>query len=167
MSDHPANNRLAVAFSLLAPDNIDVIRPLWEQLNQHHAALSSPFAADIASRAFETRALELQAKAISGKLRIEIAHTAPGTPPVAYCITSLSAERAGEIDSLFVNPDRRRNGIASTLMQRALEWLRDSGAVSQRVTVLHANDEALAFYRRFGFHVRNIELEQLPSNPNS
>jgi ribosomal protein S18 acetylase RimI-like enzyme len=65
------------------------------------------------------------------------------------------------IGDLFVAPEFRRLGIAKTLMERALEWLRDSGAVSQRVTVLHANDEALAFYRRFGFEVRSVELEQL------
>ncbi|MEQ1854526.1 MAG: GNAT family N-acetyltransferase, partial [Chthoniobacteraceae bacterium] len=81
---------------------------------------------------------------------------------MAYCLTSLSPDGVGEVDSLFVAPLYRRSGVGSKLLQRALDWLGDSGAVSQRVVVLHANTEAESFYRRFGFHPRNIELEHLP-----
>jgi ribosomal protein S18 acetylase RimI-like enzyme len=152
----------SVSYSLLTPDEFDVIRPLWEQLNQHHASLPTPFAAEIALRKFEPRRRELCEKAHSDGLRIEVARMAEGSPPVAYGIATLSADGAGEIDSLFVLPECRRMGIASMLMQRALDWLRESGAKCQRVVVLHGNEEALAFYRRFGFSPRNIELQQLP-----
>ena len=149
-----------ISYRVLTSDEFDVIRPLWERLNQYHAALPSPFAPEIASRTFETRLKALRHKAGSGSLRIEIASPAMDQPPIGYCITSLSPDGVGEVDSLYVDQANRRLGIASTLMRSALEWLRGSGAISERVVVLCENDEAVAFYRRFGFHPRNIELER-------
>lgn len=157
MSEEPPT---VISYHLLAPAELEVIRPLWEQLNQLHAAFPTPFAAEIAARTFDPRLLAFREKATAGRLRVEIARPAPGAAPVAYCVTSLSAEGAGEVDSLFVAPGHRRRGVASALLRSALDWLRAAGAKSQRVVVLQANDEAIAFYRRFGFAPRNLELER-------
>jgi len=150
---------MAIIFRLLTADQLDLIRPLWEELNRHHATLPTPFAPEIAARSFESRLQAFRDKAVSGRLRVEVAGAAAGEPPVAYCVASLSPDGVGEVDSLFVAPLHRRTGVGSELLQRALDWLRAAGAVTQRVIVLYANAEAESFYRRFGFHPRNIELE--------
>ena len=150
-----------LSFSLLTPDQLDVIRPLWEQLNQHHATLPTPFAPEIAARSSASRLQAFRDIAASGRLRVEVAGTGADEPPVAFCVTSLSPDGAGEVDSLYVAPLHRRTGVGSELLRRALDWLHASGAVTQRVTVLHANAEAASFYQRFGFHPRNVEFELL------
>lgn len=165
MENHTISEKPELYFGLLSPDAIEVIRPLWEQLTRHHATLPGPFGQQIASRTFDTRVRQLREKAASGGLRIEVARQGPDSPPVAYCITSLSADGTGELDSLFVAPALRRAGLATELVRRALEWLDESGAVSRRVTVLQSNEDTLAFYRRIGFHPRNVELEQPPGPP--
>jgi diamine N-acetyltransferase len=155
----------SIAFRQLTPHEFHLIRPLWEQLNQQHAAYSTPFAAEITSRSFVERLRTLREKANGERLRIEIASTVPDGPPVAYCITTLSSTGGGEVDSLFVSAEHRRHGIATALMQSALNWLQASGASSQHVVVFHANTEAIAFYQRFGFHPRNVMLERInPAN---
>lgn len=156
--------RPAISFRLLAPAEFEAIRPLWEQLNQHHASYPTPFAAEIAARSFAARLGALRDKSADERLRVEIAANSPDSPPIAYGVTSLSSSGVGEVDSLFVAPEYRRLGIASTLLQNALDWLRAHGAVSPRVVVFQANDEAVAFYRRFGFHPRNLELERPASS---
>lgn len=152
--------RPSISLRLLAPDEFETIRPLWEQLNQQHANYPTPFAAEIAARSFEGRLRTLRDKAADERLRIEIASATPDGPPVAYAVATLSASGVGEVDSHFVAPEYRRRGIASALLRNALDWLRAGGAVSPRVVVFQANDEAVAFYRRFGFHPRNLELER-------
>ena len=59
-------------------------------------------------------------------------------------------ETAGtvELEDLFVDPDYRRRGIASALVSRIAEVLREQGAECLEVT---ANPHALAFYRAAGF----------------
>jgi putative intracellular protease/amidase/GNAT superfamily N-acetyltransferase len=157
----------SIFFSQITPEQLDLIRPLWEQLNQHHAALPSPFASGIAACSFDSRLEVLRDKAASGRLRVEIACTSADESPMAYCVASISQDGAGELDSLFVSPSHRRTGVGSALVQRALDWLREAGAVSLRVVVLHDNAEAESFYHRFGFQPRNIELELLPMPRNA
>ena len=50
--------------------------------------------------------------------------------------------------------------LGSELVRHALAWMESAGASSKTVTVACANEEALAFYRRLGFHPRSILLQQ-------
>jgi diamine N-acetyltransferase len=148
-----------ISYRVLEPERYETIRPLWEELKRFHAELPTPFAEQIAQSAFEPRMQGLLLKQESGQLRIEAAYANGREAPVAYCVTSVSSAGVGVLDSLFVSADYRRRGIASTLVERALNWLDEAGASSRRVIVLCENDEAFAFYRRFGFRPRNVELQ--------
>ena len=159
----------AVSYRLLEPEQLDVIRPLWEALRDFHTTVPNWFASSVVGRPFEPRRIEFCRMATEGRLRIEIASTplddtatddsgADGSA-VAYCVTRLSADGAGEVESLYVAPEFRRRGIAGRLVRSALDWLTECEAKTRRVVVFHGNDEAIAFYTAIGFHPRNLELE--------
>jgi ribosomal protein S18 acetylase RimI-like enzyme len=95
-------------------------------------------------------------------LKVEVAYADGRDNPVAYCVTSLTADGTGEIDSLFVEQDYRGEGIGTALTQRALGWLDGRKVVSKIVCVAFGNDSALEFYKRFGFVADNISLRQSP-----
>jgi len=59
-------------------------------------------------------------------------------------------ERA-EITDLGVREDARRRGIASALVEAALEWVRQSGVARVEVQVASANTLGQAFWRARGF----------------
>jgi len=79
---------------------------------------------------------------------------------VGYCVSSLSAEKTGEIESIFIEEKYRSQGIGSSLVTRALEWLDTKGSVRNRVSVGDGNEEAWGFYAKFGFYPRMTVLEQ-------
>jgi len=150
----------AFAYRTVGADEIDAVRPLWEKLRAYHAALldeKPPFL-------FEPRKQGLLNKAVSGGLRIELVSVNSSGVDVAYCISTVSADRYGEIDSIFVDERHRGRGIGSELLRRALVWLDDAGATTKVVTVANGNEGALALYRSFGFHPRKILLQQSHSN---
>jgi GNAT superfamily N-acetyltransferase len=64
---------------------------------------------------------------------------------IAYCISTVSADGCGEVDSMFVEEDFRKCGVGSELVRRPLAWLDSVGASSKVVTVAHGNERALAF----------------------
>jgi diamine N-acetyltransferase len=141
-------------------DQLDNLRPLWERLNSHHAQLSRHFFAPRMKRTFEQRRQQFLNHAKEGKLRIELVYHADQQIPIAYCITNVSSEGIGEIDSLFVEEKFRDHGIGTELMRHALEWLNRESTTANTIVVLHENDRVLAFYERFGFHPDTIHLRQ-------
>jgi uncharacterized damage-inducible protein DinB/ribosomal protein S18 acetylase RimI-like enzyme len=153
---HPVSQ---FSFREIGVDELDEIRPQWEKLNAHHAAMTQHFGGAIRQRTFAARKAELIAKA--GKLRVEIAYSRPLSESVAYCISTVSADGIGEIDSLFVEEHLRGKGIGSSLMRRALAWLDSMKAATKVVSVLAENEEALAFYERLGFYPRTLVLQSI------
>jgi len=145
-----------LVYRTVGADGIDAVRPLWEKLRAYHAPLFNerpPFV-------FEPRKLGILGKAAAGKLLIELVRTASPATDIAYCISTVSADGCGEVDSIFVEEQFRGGGVGSELLRRALAWLDRAGASSKVVTVAHGNEGALALYRRFGFHPRTVLLQQ-------
>jgi ribosomal protein S18 acetylase RimI-like enzyme len=147
-------------YRIVDESGFDAVGPLWEKLRAYHAQLPWRFAAEMHGSPFEPRKQELLAKAVSGKLRIELVSTGSEMADVAYCVSTVSADGRGEVDSLFVEEGFRGCGIGSELVRCALAWLESAGATSKLVTVAHGNAEALALYERFGFYPRSVVLQQ-------
>src|SRR5688572_8057574 len=116
---------------------------------------------------FGPRKQEILAKAAAGKIRIELVSIASEASDIAYCVSTISAGGLGEVDSMFVEERFRGRRIGSQLVLHALAWMESMGASSKVVTVAHANEEALAFYKRFGFHPCTILLQQSHENAAS
>jgi ribosomal-protein-alanine N-acetyltransferase len=69
---------------------------------------------------------------------------------VAFVITRVAADEV-EILNLAVMPDRRRLGVASQLIERALERAIAAGAARAYLEVRASNSAAIALYEKNGF----------------
>lgn len=142
-------------------EGIGDVRLLWEKLNAHHADLSPRFGKALRIRTFDARRQELLAKSSPDRIRVDLVSDGSGNPTVAYCVTTVSDDGVGEIDSIFVEERLRGQGVGSELIRRAFAWLESKKVKAKIVSVMSGNDEALAFYQRFGFHPRTILLQEI------
>lgn len=142
---------------------LDKIRPLWEQLNQHHATVSTHFSGDFHAKNFAGRKKTLLEKYADGKLRIDIAHSQEH--PVGYLISAIRMDGVGEIESIYIEENYRRQAIGDRLMRQAMEWLDTMDIQTKLIDVAVGNERALKFYARFGFYPRVVTLKQkIPGN---
>jgi ribosomal protein S18 acetylase RimI-like enzyme len=148
-----------LSYRVIGEEGLDAVRPLWEKLRAHHVPLLSKFPGEAPPFNFGSRKQEILGKAAAGKIRIELVSIAPDAVDIAYCVSTITGDGRGEIDSMFVEDHFRGRGIGSQLVRHALEWMDGIGASSKVVSVAHANEAALAFYKRFGFHPRTILLQ--------
>lgn len=140
---------------------LDVIRFLWEELRDHHAALDWAFAHEMNGMEFAERKRGWLQLETDGLLRIETASACEDQRLVGYCVSKIDNTAVGEIDSMYVTPAFRRRGIAGQFIRRSLAWFTESGIWRQRVVVAAENPEATALYEKFGFLPRTITM-QLP-----
>ena len=139
---------------------IELIRPLWVQLNDHHHAMARVFRNHYEQWTFEDRKAYFEKVAAAGSLKLDLAFDSQRDRCVGYCVCSLSKEKTGEIESIFVDDAYRSQGIGTALVTRALAWLDMNGSVKNRVPVADGNEVAWDFYKKFGFYPRMMVLEQ-------
>ena len=65
---------------------------------------------------------------------------------------------AGFVHDLVVVEEARRSGIATKLMQAAIQWLRDHGAPRIILGTAASNEKAQALFRRLGFRETMREM---------
>ncbi len=140
--------------------DIDIIRPLWVQLNEYMLAKATTFQSHFNQMTFDERKAYFVKVSAAGLLRIDLAFDPLTKDYAGYCVSSLSAEKTGEIESIFIEESYRSGGIGSTFLTRALAWLGENGSVRNRVSVSDGNEGVWDFYRKFGFHPRLTVLEQ-------
>jgi len=74
-----------------------------------------------------------------------------------YIVTCTGGHRA-ELVSIAVNPDERKKGAASVLLESTLRRLRRRGVPRLVLMVRLTNTPARAFYEKYGFHrVRKVK----------
>ena len=139
---------------------IDLIRPLWEQLNEHHHAGARAFREVYSTWTFDDRKEYFRKVAAAGPFRVDLAQDPAADRFVGYCVSSVSPEGYGEIESVFVEPAYRSRGVGTMLMNHALAWLETQNPSRIRVAVADGNEDAFPFYRKFKFFPRMTVLEQ-------
>jgi len=154
-----------IEYSSTDISEIELVRPLWIKLNDHHHAHARAFRSQYEQWTFDDRKAQFEKIAAAGSLRVDLALDPETGRYIGYCVSSLSQEKAGEIESIFVEKDYRSRGIGSALVTRALAWLDENGSIRNRVPVADGNEEALEFYRRFGFYPRMTVLELKKDSP--
>jgi diamine N-acetyltransferase len=142
--------------------SLETIRPLWTLLNAYHHQRSSSFQKHYEAMSFDDRKAHFSDLARTGSLRVDIARDPVTRRNIGYCVSSLSCEKTGEIESIFIEEQFRGHEIGSTLVSRALGWMNVGGAVKVRVSVAQGNEPAFDFYKKFGFIPRMTVLEIPP-----
>ncbi len=133
------------------------IRPLWEKLRLHHQNNSFYFKDFYASFTYEVRMKKIFETA-DDNIYVEIAEN--GTSgAVGYCISSIGADGAGEVDSIYVEEDFRRHGIGARFIRDAIDWMKGRGCAKITAAVANGNEQTFPFYERFGFRQRMTVLQ--------
>jgi diamine N-acetyltransferase len=90
-------------------------------------------------------------KTQSGELHVQLVYVDSEDEPIGFCITSLTQERVGEVEALFVVERYQGNKIGGQLFQNALAWMEKKGAIEQRLVVAVGNEKVFDFYAKYGF----------------
>lgn len=140
-------------------EELDLIGPLWERLNQIHYESATNFKKRYEAMSWKDRKQALMDK--SKELHLEYAKDGASGQIVGYCISSVENDsHSGEVDSLFVEKLFRKTGLGEELFSRSIKWLDEQGVEVQRLSVSVGNEVVLDFYKRFGFHPLHIILQR-------
>lgn len=139
---------------------LDVVKPLWEKLNRHHEENSKYFADRFRSLEFEERKRKFMDDT-NTQVRVDLVKDLQNQVFVGYCISTVTTDMVGEIDSLYIEKAYRKYGIGDKLMCKALAWLESEKAVKKVIGIAEGNEQILAFYKQYGFRERKIVMEQM------
>lgn len=79
---------------------------------------------------------------------------------IGYCLCSIE-DNIGDIESIFIENQYRKLKLGDKLMRSALNWFELNAVTDIEINVVYANDEALPFYERYGFHIGNYILKRI------
>jgi len=128
----------------------------WEALHVEHQALDRLMGRIPVEKSWNQRRDDLIAKA-----DIVLFETIGHSHVIGYCLTTISSECIGEIDSLYLSPEYRGRGYGRVLFQRSLSWLAQYGITTPQLWVHPANFAAIRFYWSFGFYTQPF-MERVP-----
>jgi diamine N-acetyltransferase len=139
---------------------LEYVQPLWEKLNRHHQANSKYFSDKFKNLTFDLRKRKLM-NDINTELRVDLVKDSENHTFVGYCISTVTIDSVGEMDSLYIEPEYRKFGIGNKLMSRFLEWLDSKNVKTKIIVVAEGNEEVFDFYKKYGFYERRTVLEQI------
>ncbi|MGD9734020.1 MAG: GNAT family N-acetyltransferase [Solirubrobacterales bacterium] len=140
------------------PERLDEVGPLLQAMHEHDAEAAEgeilPLRA--AADSWQRRRAEFERWLRAGDAWLLIAEHE--SSPVGFAFFRLregdrsfeTDERIGELEALSVEPELRRWGIGSLLMEEVERRLAEIGVGVIGLAVVAGNDDALRFYRRWG-----------------
>jgi diamine N-acetyltransferase len=140
---------------------LNELRSLWEELNQYHCERSEHFKEHYMHMTWHKRKYTLLKRATGGALFVEIALDELDGRKVGYVIASVTSDKTGEIESIYIQETYRGMGIGDRLMRDALAWMEQKGAKEKQVEVSVGNEAKWGFYGRYGFMPRKTLLKQV------
>jgi diamine N-acetyltransferase len=146
---------IMIQYIEISPTEIDVIKPLWEGLRDLQSLKSIDFADELRTNTWEKRKMALINSNKSLKILL-----AKDLEYIGYCISSITNETKGEIDSIYIENSYRESGIGSEFMKSSLRWFEDQGITDINISVAVGNEEVLDFYKKFGFKPRTLNLKR-------
>jgi len=141
-------------------EELDLIQPLWEKLNQIHVDLSHDFKNRYIEMNWDNRKSKLIEK--SKELMIETVLNDQNCI-IGYCISSIDKtnHKAGEIESVYIEESHRNSGLGKQLINHAIDWLIKKGTTEQRLIVGVGNEKVLGFYKQFNFFPLHLVLQRI------
>lgn len=148
-------------------DRLDDVESLWHAMHEHHSEVVGEVRAVASLRgpedSWQRRRAEFEEWMLAGEAWLLIAEREGS--PVGFAFFRIADsdwsfetdERVGELEALSVEPELRRWGIGSLLMEQVEMQLVAAGVGFIGLTVIAGNEDALRFYERWGMapsHVR-------------
>lgn len=146
---------MEITIITLDVEDIHRIAPLWEKLNAQHLAASAHFKEHFAGQTFEARCSKFRAMPESA-VHIGAARNENGRF-VGYCICS-ALDETGELDSIYIEPEYRGQGLGGRLASNGVDWLKSKGCRHIDVMVAEGNESVFPFYEKLGFCIRGTVL---------
>ncbi len=130
------------------------LKQLWEKLNQVHLQDSIYFKEHYKEFTFEKRFADFE-KIDDKNIKIKIIKDSEII--VGYCIAT-KKETAGEIDSIYIDEEYRKEGYGKKLIDESIHWLKKK---CQKIMVAVANgqENVFDFYKQCGFYPRLTYLQ--------
>ena len=124
---------------------------LWELFitNQAENAGEMSFGVEEYIRGLRDGGLVKKAK--DGKLYVQLVYVDEKQEPIGFCITSLTKDKAGEIEAIYVCDRYQGNKLGGRLLQKAMVWMEQEQAIEQRLVVATGNEKVIGFYTKYGF----------------
>ncbi len=144
--------------------DLDSIASLWNKLREHQRNLSPHFPDHYEKRNWKSRKAELLQKSESGGFHAVVAIDRSMKKIIGYCVSTISSDEQGCLESIYIDPEYRQSGIGDKLMRQALEWMDKKQAKTKTLTVGVGNERVLGFYSRYGFYPKLITVEQVKSS---
>ena len=138
---------------------LELIKPLWEQLNSVHIDKSIYFKNKYEQFAFGKRMEAVYEKPQKGIVKIDMLLDKDNENYIGYCLSSIE-DNLGAIESIYIESSYRKFRLGDKLMKNALKWFEENKALNIAINVVYANDEVLPFYERYGFHIGNYILKR-------
>ena len=102
--------------------DLDIVAPLWRKLILHHKERTREMFKEYFEKiTFDERRLQLINKSSKGVLHIDLAKDSNTGKLIGYCISTVDENKHGEFESIYIEPEYRRNGIGDYFMKKALE----------------------------------------------
>lgn len=142
-----------VTYKILPIDIISEIKGLWLENAAHHNRLSPAFKRPHTDDLFEKRVASWEKSEEFFATAAYINEDMAG-----YCVSTIGGN-LGTIESLYITPPFRKQGIGRKLMEDHLSFFKEKNCQRISVTTVSGNEEALAFYQSLGFLPRTVTLE--------
>ncbi|QGA80393.1 GNAT family N-acetyltransferase [Candidatus Nanohalobium constans] len=71
-----------------------------------------------------------------------------------------TTDTLAELETMYLQPQYRGQGIGSKLVQEFKDWAREKGADRLRVEASAENEDAIRFYQENGFEDYSVTLEE-------
>jgi diamine N-acetyltransferase len=141
--------------------DLDLIKPLWEKLNQLHLTLSPHFKLRFQTMNWDKRKRKLLEK--SKDILFEYIIDNKNNTIIGYCISTIEKEdnKVGEIDSIYIDETYRKSGLGKQLINRAIQWLKSNDTETQKLLVGVGNEQVFDFYKQFDFYPLHIVLQRI------
>lgn len=124
---------------------------LWELFIRNQAQNAGEMSVGVEEYIRNLRDYGLSQKTQNGKLHVQIVSVSGQKEPIGFCITSMTKEKIGEVEALFVAENYQGNKLGSQLFEKALAWMEKEGAIEQRLVVVVGNEKVFNFYAKYGF----------------
>lgn len=156
---------MSIQISMQPIENLDEIKSLWEAIRDDHATRSTYFGNDFRGRRFENR-FDFYHDADRVKYA-GLCVARDNSQIIGYCAGHIDYQGIGEIDSFYVVPEYRSQGIGHLIFERLHQEISARHPAKIHISVIHGNERALSFYKRHGFLPIGYKLQNIPSDDSN